>query len=173
MIKGQTDVEILAEMTRGRMREKIPRLQLALAGFLTEHHRFLLHELLDQIDFLDSKIFKLEGEIWKQIEPFEEAILLWSTIPGLDRLSAATLLAEIGQTWDSSPLRAIWHRGQAYARATMKVPAKENPANCGTGILGYDLCCAKQHGQSPAQRKPTCLRSSIAWPHAAEENEQT
>ncbi len=94
MIKGQTYVEILAEMVRGRMREKIPRLQFALAGFLTEHHRFLLHELLDQIDFLDSKIFTLEGEIWKQIEPYEEVNLLWSTIPGLDRLSTATLLAE-------------------------------------------------------------------------------
>jgi transposase len=103
MIKGQTDVEILAEMARGRMREKIPRLQLALAGFLTDHHRFLLRELLDQIDFLDGKISKLEGEIWQQIEPFEEVILLWSTIPGLDRLSAATLLAEIGSDMAQFP----------------------------------------------------------------------
>lgn len=96
MVSGQTDVTILADMARGRMREKIPRLQLALAGYITGHHRMLLRELLDQIDFLDGKIFALETEIWRQSKPFEEAIRLWTTIPGVDRLLAATLIAEIG-----------------------------------------------------------------------------
>jgi transposase len=106
MIKGQSDVAVLANMARGRMREKIPRLQLALAGQLTAHHRMLLRELLDQIDFLDGKIFVLEGEIWQRSKPFEEVIKLWSTIPGVDRLSAATLLAEIGPDMEQFPSAA-------------------------------------------------------------------
>ncbi len=57
-----------------------------IKDFLTDHHRFLLYELLDQIDFLDGKIFKLEGEIWHRIERFEEVIPLCGTIPELDRL---------------------------------------------------------------------------------------
>jgi transposase len=96
MIQGQSDVGVLANMARGRMREKIPRLQLALAGHLTAHHRLLLRELLDQIDFLNGKIFVLESEIWQRSKSFDDVIRLWSTIPGVDRLSAATLVAEIG-----------------------------------------------------------------------------
>jgi transposase len=111
MVQGQTDVAVLADMARGRMREKIPRLQLALAGHITAHHRMLLRELLDQIDFLDGKIFALESEIWQRSKHFEEAIQLWSTIPGVDRLSAATLVAEIGvdmQQFPSAGHLASW-----------------------------------------------------------------
>ena len=96
MVQGQSDVAVLADMARGRMREKIPRLRLALEGHITAHHRMLLRELLDQIDFLDGKIFALEGEIWQRSKQFEKPIRLWSAIPGVDRLSAATLVAEIG-----------------------------------------------------------------------------
>src|SRR5579864_2544533 len=103
MIKGQSDVAVLANMARGRMREKIPRLQLALAGHLTAHHRMLVRALLDQIDFLDSNIFVLEGEIRQRTQPFEEVIRLWSTIPGFDGLSAAILLAEIGPDMQQFP----------------------------------------------------------------------
>jgi len=103
MIEGQDDVAVLADLARGRMREKISRLQLALAGRLTAHHRMLLRELLDQIDFLDGKIFTLESEIWQRSELFEEAIQLWSTIPGVNRLSAATLVAEIGINMEQFP----------------------------------------------------------------------
>jgi transposase len=103
MIGGQGDVAVLADLARGRRREKIPRLQLALAGRLTAHHRMLLRELLDQIDFLDGKIFPLESEIWRRSELFAEAIQLWSTIPGIDRLSAATLFAEIGTDMQQFP----------------------------------------------------------------------
>ena len=70
MIEGQSDVAVLANMARGRMREKIPRLQLALAGYLTTHHRMLLRELLDHIDFLDGKISALQSEIWERSKPF-------------------------------------------------------------------------------------------------------
>jgi transposase len=111
MVQGQTDVAVLADMARGRMREKIPRLQLALAGHITAHHRMLLRELLDQIDFLDGKIFALESEIWQRSKHFEEAIQPWSTIPGVDRLSAATLVAEIGvdmQQFPSAGHLASW-----------------------------------------------------------------
>jgi transposase len=103
MIHGQTDVAVLAEMARGRMRAKIPQLQLALTGSLTAHHRMLLRELFDQIDFLDGKTFVLESEIRQRSKPFEEAIQLWSTIPGIDWLSAATLVAEIGPDMQQFP----------------------------------------------------------------------
>jgi transposase len=103
MIDGQTDVAMLADMARGRMREKIVRLRHALTGHLTAHDRLLLRKLLDQVDFLDGKICRFESEIRERSKPFPEAMQLWSTIPGINWLSAATLLAEIGPDMQQFP----------------------------------------------------------------------
>jgi transposase len=52
MLDGQRDVEVLAQMARGRMREKQAQLQEALNGRFTAHHAFLVGELLAHIDYL-------------------------------------------------------------------------------------------------------------------------
>ncbi len=52
MIQGQTDVNILAEMSKGRLREKIPDLRRALEGQVTGHHRYLLGRYFEQLEFL-------------------------------------------------------------------------------------------------------------------------
>src|SRR6202045_430618 len=49
IVSGQQDAEKLAEMSKGQLRDKIPQLQLALQGRVTEHHRFLLGQLLDDL----------------------------------------------------------------------------------------------------------------------------
>src|SRR4029079_345524 len=52
IIAGQDDPDRLAELAKRRLRSKIPALKEALHGRVTEHHRFLLRALLDQVDFL-------------------------------------------------------------------------------------------------------------------------
>jgi transposase len=42
IIQGQYDPVKLADLARLRLRKKIPQLQQALHGSITEHHRFLL-----------------------------------------------------------------------------------------------------------------------------------
>jgi transposase len=49
-------VAVLAELAQRKLRGKIPELQSALEGELTEHHRFLLRQLLGQYDFLEKEI---------------------------------------------------------------------------------------------------------------------
>lgn len=56
LIAGETDVSVLAELAHKRLRAKIPQLQRALEGEITDHHRFLLRQLLDQYDFLEKEI---------------------------------------------------------------------------------------------------------------------
>ena len=50
IVNGEQDSQRLAEMSRGLLRNKIPQLQQALEGRVTEHHRFLLRELLAASD---------------------------------------------------------------------------------------------------------------------------
>ncbi len=96
IVAGEEDVQRLAELARRRLRQKMPELRLALEGKVREHHRFVLRQLLDQLRFLEGKVSELERRIEDQISPFAQAVALWDTIPGVDKLMAWTLVAETG-----------------------------------------------------------------------------
>lgn len=103
MIEGQTDVEQLANLAKTTLRRKIPQLRLALNGSVNQHHRFWLRQMMDHLEFLEGKIFVIEQEIDRRSQAYEDAIALWITIPGIRRLLAITLVAEIGVDVDQFP----------------------------------------------------------------------
>lgn len=96
IIAGHDDAQQLAQLARGRLKEKIPQLKQALEGRVREHHRFLLAEYLDEWDALGDRIRRIEAEIDTRIGPFESAVTLWQTLPGVDRVTGCNLVAEIG-----------------------------------------------------------------------------
>lgn len=96
IVGGEAGSEQLAEMARGKLRNKIPELQQALEGRTTAHHRFLLRELLDHLYFVESKMRRIEQEIEKRLGPSQSEVARLCTIPGVDRVTAWGLLAEIG-----------------------------------------------------------------------------
>jgi transposase len=93
---GPTDVVALADLAKGRLREKLPALRQALDGRLLDSHRLLLVELLAHIDFLEQALARVVGAIEKQVAQIEEAVRLLQTIPAVGRLAARTIVAEIG-----------------------------------------------------------------------------
>jgi transposase len=96
LVHGTTDPEILAELARGKMRAKIPALKQALAGRFDHLHAVWIGAILDHIDFLDGQIAGLTEAIAEQIAPFEQAVELLCTIPGVQRRAAEVIIAEIG-----------------------------------------------------------------------------
>jgi transposase len=103
IIGGEQDVTKLADMARGRLRQKLPMLQAALEGQVSQHHRFLLQELLDHLGFVEGKISRLEGEIATRLRPFEDMVRRLCTIPGVDRVSAWGIISEIGLDMNQFP----------------------------------------------------------------------
>jgi transposase len=89
-----------------RLRGKIPQLQLALRGRVTEHHRFLLGQLLRHLDLLDEPIGRLSARIEQLTAPDAEAMGLLATIPGVKQRTAEVLLAEVGPAVESFPTAA-------------------------------------------------------------------
>src|SRR3972149_2171190 len=73
LVAGETNPDLLAELAKGRLRNKIPELRLALEGRITKHHRFMLAQVLEHIRFLEMKIAELERKIEEQMVPFEKA----------------------------------------------------------------------------------------------------
>jgi transposase len=96
IIAGEQDAESLANLAQKRLRQRIPELQQALTGRVRAHHRFLLKEHLDEWKLLAEKIRRIEHEIDRLMTPFEQAVTLWRTIPGINRVTACSLVAEIG-----------------------------------------------------------------------------
>jgi transposase len=103
IIGGQESPRQLAELAKGRLRTKIPELIRALEGRVRDHHRFMLGEYLDEWDMLGQRISRIEAEIDKRIGPFELAVTLWKSIPGVDQVTACSLVAEIGVNMSQFP----------------------------------------------------------------------
>jgi transposase len=72
----------------------MPQLRLALSGRITDHHRFLLRELMDDLERVENKIQRLEAASaqWVDMRLVERLC----GIPGLDVITAWTLIAALG-----------------------------------------------------------------------------
>jgi transposase len=103
LVTGEEDPAVLAQLARGRLREKRPDLERALAGRVGAHQRFLLAQQLAHLDFLDTSIATVSAEIAERLRPFATQQAQLMTIPGVGARTAETLLAEIGTEMDRFP----------------------------------------------------------------------
>lgn len=106
LVAGRDDPEALAELARGRLREKLPELVEALRGFVGPHQRLLLTSQLRHLDFLNAEIMGLDEEVTERMSPFEEALQRVDAIPGMGRRAAEAVLAEIGTDMSRFPTAA-------------------------------------------------------------------
>jgi hypothetical protein len=63
LIQGEQDSHRLAEMSQGKLRNKIPGLQEDLQERGNEYHRFLPRELMDHLYFVQSQVQRIEQEV--------------------------------------------------------------------------------------------------------------
>jgi transposase len=103
IIAGQDDPAQLAELAKGRLRDKLPQLREALRGHWTGHHRFLLGQLMDHVGFLDRQIAALSERMAQLMLPFQPAIQRLTTIPGVAQRTAENILAETGTDMSRFP----------------------------------------------------------------------
>ncbi len=96
LVAGTTDPDVLANLARGRLRAKIPALRDALEGRFEHLHSVWIGAILAHLDFLDEQVASLTETIGEQIAPFETAVQLLRTIPGVERRTAESIIAEIG-----------------------------------------------------------------------------
>jgi transposase len=103
ILEGTASANEMADLAKGRLREKRPALIKALHGRVKPHHRFVLAELLCQIDGLDETITRFDEQIQAYCAPFEEAVVRWDGIPGVSRCSAEIIVSEVGVDMDRFP----------------------------------------------------------------------
>jgi transposase len=96
LVHGTTDPATLADLARGRLRQKLPALRRALQGRFRRHHAFLVEQILAKIDFLDETLTRITTELDERLTPFAPMLANLDTIPGVNRATAVSILAETG-----------------------------------------------------------------------------
>jgi len=142
MIAGESNPQKLAALADRRLKASPTELRDALHGRLTDTHRFLLRTHLKQWDELDATIAEIDRQVDVVINSmakpavFRALILLLCTIPGVGKLAAITILAEIGP--DMSRFRTAGH------------------------LVAWSGLCPGQN-QSAGKRKSSRLRKGAPW----------
>jgi len=104
LIEGSMTPAQMADLARMRLRAKIPQLTESLSGHVTDHHRFMLKTLLEQLEYLERQIESFDQRIETVMGPLErEAVRKLDAIPGFDCRAAQNVLAEIGTEMSRFP----------------------------------------------------------------------
>lgn len=96
LLAGQLTIVEMAGLAKGSLRKKLPQLQAALDGRIEDCHRFLLELQLDRLEQVEATIERLDQRIDEKLVPFAEQHTRLMQIPGVDRVGAAVLIAELG-----------------------------------------------------------------------------
>lgn len=104
LVEGKLTPDQMAELVHKRMEAKKPALRQALAGKVTDHHRFMLKSLLGQIDSVDDLVRSFDARIAEVMSPLgREAVRRLDEIPGFDLRTGQNLIAEIGTDMSRFP----------------------------------------------------------------------
>jgi len=166
LIAGQDDPNALAELARRRLRAKLPQLREALRGRLSDHHRFMLSQLMDHRDYLDRQIAAFDQRIEELMRPFQEATQRLMTMPGVGRLTAQNVLAEIGTDMSRFPTDQHLASWAAMCPGNRESAGKRQSGhtNHGNRWLRTALAQAAWAARPATARTPTCRPSIGDWP---------
>ena len=95
LAEGTAREVILASLT-SHVANKLESLGEALTLSLGDNDRFMLNDLLEEHDALQARIASYTRKIDEQLTPWDEQLRLLTTIPGVGRTAASTILIEIG-----------------------------------------------------------------------------
>jgi transposase len=132
LIAGERDPAVLADLARGSLRSKTARLTEALTGRFTEHHAFLLTQMLRRVDAITADIATVQERIDAQIAPFAQAVARLDQIPGIGVTAAQLILAEVGIDMTRFPTPAHLTSWARFAPGVSESAGRKK-GNAGTG----------------------------------------
>ena len=103
LVAGATEAGDLAQLAKGRMRDKIPQLERALTGSFRPHQQFMVARHLAFIDAMDEIVAQMSAEIAERLRPAEADVELLDAITGIGRPTAEVWLAEVGSDLERFP----------------------------------------------------------------------
>jgi len=106
IVAGNADPEALAEMARGRLKQKKELLQQALRGKVEDHHRLILSQLLVEIADYEEQVRDAGSLIATRLKDQRELLDRLDEIPGVNQRVAEVIVAEVGADMKRFPTAA-------------------------------------------------------------------
>jgi transposase len=103
LVSGTRDPEVLAQLAKGTLRNKIPALKQALAGTFKPHHTLIVSHILAHLDYLDEAIASISGEVERRIAPFAQKAERLTTTTGIAKRNSEVIIAELGPDMSRFP----------------------------------------------------------------------
>jgi len=96
IVEGKRDAGWMADYACGSLRTKRRELEQALDGTFTQHQRWMLDQELHHLANLEAQIAAATQEIAEHMVAYTDMIRRLTTIPGVERRVAWTMVAELG-----------------------------------------------------------------------------
>lgn len=106
LIANDMSIEEMADLAKGRLRNKITQLEKALKGNMQSHHRLILKLAIQMIAAYSENIKQLDQEIDQRMEPYQQEVELLVEIPGIQKKTAEVIISEIGVDMSRFPTEA-------------------------------------------------------------------
>ena len=158
LIKGKLRAEEMAELSKGRLRQKREDLKEALVGEVREHHKFMIKASLRHIGAMEKILSEIERRIQQKINRhYKEEYELLQTIPGV-KGEASTLIAEMGVDMERFPSEMHLSSWAGMSPGNNESAGKKKP-----GSTTYGNKCLKtmltEFAWVASKTKDTYLRS--------------
>lgn len=106
LAEGMATPKEMAQLAKGSLRKKMDALEISLECKLGQVHRLMLATALRLLTSFDKELDALDAVIDQHAAPWQHLIERLKTIPGIDRVAAVTLLAELGPDMSVFPTAA-------------------------------------------------------------------
>jgi transposase len=161
LAEGKSTPADMANLARGTLRKKVDALTIALESPLGATHRSMLCIALERLNNSEELIAKYDALIDEMLVPYREFMVLLVTIPGVDRVVAACIIAELGTDMSVFPTEAhaaSWAGVCPDNNRSAGKTTKGAKANKGNPHLKTILC---QAAQSASHTKKGYLRDKF------------
>ena len=95
LIEGKS-IDALLDCTRTQLKKKKDALRAELEGEISARHLFLLKNLQEHIAYVEKKLRHIDDYLFNAMQPYHKQWEILQTIPGIDAVSAALLMIEMG-----------------------------------------------------------------------------
>lgn len=160
LVEGKSTVAEIANLAKKRLRAKIPELLPALNGQLTETHREVLREQMERLQRIDESIARVDQLIQAKLEPYRTQHALLVTIPGVEAVLAAVLIAEMGVDMSVFPDAAHAAAWAGVCPGNNETGGKRRPARSRKGNVPLRTALVEA-AQAAAHKKEGYLRDKF------------
>lgn len=155
---GNDNPELLSGLAKGRLRKKMPQIVAALKGrTLAPGARIVLAQHLSTLDLFDEQMQQLEAAINAVVAPYSEIIARLRTIPGVDRVIAIVILAEVGPDVAAFPTCAQFAAWSGTCPGNARSANRSKAAGARKGNVYLTTALVQAAVSASRSKKPTFL----------------